>query len=1118
MPADKKRLIELSMVPQLAAEIAKQINNPPRSSGRLINLGVPPSLAGEIVRQINLGSGNVKKLSELSMAPRLAKELVRQIGSGGGATAPLQVVGLNTSPGDGQVILIWTAPGNGGSPITNYIWQYKISSNPDWITFPHSVSTALTGTITGLTNAQSYDFRVAAINVIGQGPFSSSVTATPNTTATLSPYTVAAPTGPVSSSNTGLLDTGYDANFISSVVAGGRDGRQTWNATDADNLLYVEYGVSGVNAYRRVAGVTSFIGFSSAGSPYGGQTIRCEMRKDGSAVVLMINGGTTTTLFSFSASTLASLGLTRGRFVAYQTTFGGANPSIYYGGLGDKLFVYPPTWDAASKTWSFNIDYTGSTPNELAGYNLSYDGGATSAPLILVSNTTPGTATFRSAPYLGEGDTSMRVIQKFDSAVFQNVTGVVPYPFVLGLNDSGYPYVSRSMGGWKWYLDSPDYDSQFMPYGLAPRKTSDYAASLNGAGNTVLFDQFGNIGANGFGATSYRLTILEGQVYSPSEFGQYTMYLGKNLTFVGFIFATSVTGWTYNSSTGYATFNINGTANNTSHIVINVPSITSQPGEVSPITGLTIPAGRIGPPDIIKTGATGKFLNDYLTTIPQLAKYLRMLDVENANNVLLSNRTRTSSGSRTLATRLRYGATTIEEQTDRCLLTNTGIWSVIRSMDTPEIIQLYADQIIAKLPPSLDPYNAFEDSNERFNFSFTQWGESRIEGARRGYCPVGATPGSLVPETIIDPGFMAEFPAIISQIGNTTSYTALQDIPANTLMAFNLAGVTVVRFVNAILTGATFNAAGDANVVVKYTVDDTERGALRYIADRTKLMAQTVFARFDAAGRTRPAIVLSYQPGNFQPFKTMLEWNGCGDYVTDIADAQYYGNGAGGSLTDYSAVIENWMKSDKDTLYQNGTLAGGVTAATARYFAADRKVIRENADNFMSAIVEPLKAWNIANGKSIRARQYETNQHVDWYNRGDRFPDNGAMNYDAGTSYTAGTFVRGVSGDLAVYEAKAGGVPAGNPPPNATYWTVKVSAAIMAAGSPEETLYRTITNIDPRQGDSVVYHLQQYQNRYGHFHTYYGRTQGTWALQTSENVTTGGTPSLTALKNYFATL
>ena len=110
-------------------------------------------------------------------------------GSGGSTTdsrldlflppAPASVSG---TAGNGQVSLTWTAPTVlSQTPITDYIVQYSSNSGSTWTTFSDGTSTAASATVTGLQNGTGYTFRVAAVNGIGQGAFStasSSVTPT----------------------------------------------------------------------------------------------------------------------------------------------------------------------------------------------------------------------------------------------------------------------------------------------------------------------------------------------------------------------------------------------------------------------------------------------------------------------------------------------------------------------------------------------------------------------------------------------------------------------------------------------------------------------------------------------------------------------------------------------------------------------------------------------------------------------------------------------------------------------------------------------------------------------------------------------------------------------------
>jgi len=98
--------------------------------------------------------------------------------SGGGAGAP--GVPLNLSPtlrydsglGAFVVDLTWNAPvSNGGSAITDYAVQYSSDDGSSWNTFSDGTSSSTSATVTGLSGATTYVFRVAAVNVIGQGPY-----------------------------------------------------------------------------------------------------------------------------------------------------------------------------------------------------------------------------------------------------------------------------------------------------------------------------------------------------------------------------------------------------------------------------------------------------------------------------------------------------------------------------------------------------------------------------------------------------------------------------------------------------------------------------------------------------------------------------------------------------------------------------------------------------------------------------------------------------------------------------------------------------------------------------------------------------------------------------------
>lgn len=102
---------------------------------------------------------------------------------------------LQAEAGEEQVTLSWTPPtSDGGSSITDYRIEYKQTSAGSYSTFADSVSTGTSTVVSGLTNGESYDFQVSAVNANGTGnpghvtqvtnpdsdsPVTSSVAATP---------------------------------------------------------------------------------------------------------------------------------------------------------------------------------------------------------------------------------------------------------------------------------------------------------------------------------------------------------------------------------------------------------------------------------------------------------------------------------------------------------------------------------------------------------------------------------------------------------------------------------------------------------------------------------------------------------------------------------------------------------------------------------------------------------------------------------------------------------------------------------------------------------------------------------------------------------------------------
>jgi hypothetical protein len=85
---------------------------------------------------------------------------------------PSAPTGLSATAGNTQATLSWTAPAIAVPLITDYSVQFSADGGTTWTTATDTVSAATTATITGLTNGVSYIFRVAGVNGIGTGEYS----------------------------------------------------------------------------------------------------------------------------------------------------------------------------------------------------------------------------------------------------------------------------------------------------------------------------------------------------------------------------------------------------------------------------------------------------------------------------------------------------------------------------------------------------------------------------------------------------------------------------------------------------------------------------------------------------------------------------------------------------------------------------------------------------------------------------------------------------------------------------------------------------------------------------------------------------------------------------------
>ena len=98
--------------------------------------------------------------------------------------APVFSLDLFAVAGNAQVELLWAVPAsNGGAPITDYVVQFSGNGGSTWSTFADATTALTSATVTGLTNGTAYLFRVAAVNSVGTGPY----TTTPSSRTPVAP-------------------------------------------------------------------------------------------------------------------------------------------------------------------------------------------------------------------------------------------------------------------------------------------------------------------------------------------------------------------------------------------------------------------------------------------------------------------------------------------------------------------------------------------------------------------------------------------------------------------------------------------------------------------------------------------------------------------------------------------------------------------------------------------------------------------------------------------------------------------------------------------------------------------------------------------------------------------
>jgi hypothetical protein len=108
---------------------------------------------------------------------------VNAVGQGTGSSNSASAVPATTpaAPGTptisvttaGRIDVTWSTPAsNGGAALTDYTLQWSSNGGASWNTWSHGAVWTTAANVTGLTDYQTYVVRVAAVNIVGQGSYS----------------------------------------------------------------------------------------------------------------------------------------------------------------------------------------------------------------------------------------------------------------------------------------------------------------------------------------------------------------------------------------------------------------------------------------------------------------------------------------------------------------------------------------------------------------------------------------------------------------------------------------------------------------------------------------------------------------------------------------------------------------------------------------------------------------------------------------------------------------------------------------------------------------------------------------------------------------------------------
>jgi titin len=205
-------------------------------------------------------------------------------------TIPDAPAAPTVTPGDGTVTVTWTAPFDGGRPITEYRLSRR-SGTGEWVQFASVGPDARAVVDAGLTNGSAYSYRLVAVNTGVSG--ASDVSTTTPRTVPGAPTAVAATPGDGSVTITWAAPTDDGGNAVSGYRVEELDGT-TWTTVDtvAGRTATIDHRTNGTAYQYRVRALND----AGAGAPATSGAVTPRTVPDAPTSLRAVAGDTTVAL------------------------------------------------------------------------------------------------------------------------------------------------------------------------------------------------------------------------------------------------------------------------------------------------------------------------------------------------------------------------------------------------------------------------------------------------------------------------------------------------------------------------------------------------------------------------------------------------------------------------------------------------------------------------------------------------------------------------------------------------------------------------------------------------------------------------------------------------------